>query len=158
MSISVKDFISSTMAFSASETGAYIMLLIEYWREKKLPEDDASLAEIVKMRRSEWLKVKTHIMEMFSNRPWNGDRTYAEIVLGIGLVVRRTSIPTYIRRQVIQRDGSTCVYCGAYDGPFDLDHVIPWSRGGGHSAENLVVACQSCNRSKGARFLSEWQS
>lgn len=38
-----------------------------------------------------------------------------------------------------------------------LDHVIPLSRGGTHSADNVIVCCASCNTSKGARTLEEWK-
>ncbi len=35
-------------------------------------------------------------------------------------------------------------------------HLQPWSRGGLHTLENLVVACRSCNSSKNAKTPSEW--
>lgn len=38
----------------------------------------------------------------------------------------------------------------------EIDHVIPVSRGGRHAPDNLVAACQTCNRSKGDRLISEW--
>lgn len=37
-----------------------------------------------------------------------------------------------------------------------LDHVLPTSRGGEHSRENVVVACKECNTRKGARTPLEW--
>lgn len=57
---------------------------------------------------------------------------------------------------VIERDGYACVYCGA-TGELTLDHVIPQSRGGSDTPENLVLACKSCNCSKGARTPNEWR-
>jgi len=48
-----------------------------------------------------------------------------------------------------------CFYCAKPGG--SIDHVIPVSRGGSHSLGNLVSCCQSCNASKGARFLTEWK-
>jgi 5-methylcytosine-specific restriction endonuclease McrA len=57
------------------------------------------------------------------------------------------------RRAVFARDDHTCQYCGA---PADsLDHVIPRSRGGEHSWENVVAACSRCNTHKRDRFLHE---
>lgn len=38
-----------------------------------------------------------------------------------------------------------------------LDHVIPLSRGGDHTIENLVPACISCNCRKGFKTLEEWK-
>jgi 5-methylcytosine-specific restriction endonuclease McrA len=61
------------------------------------------------------------------------------------------------RRNLMLRDGFTCQYC-AHRGPthdLDIDHVLPRSRGGGDSWENLVTACQPCNRKKGRRTPAE---
>lgn len=63
-----------------------------------------------------------------------------------------------IRRHVFHRDGFTCVYC---DSPTDdphCDHVIPLSKGGRSTLDNLVTACPECNVSKGARTPEEWRS
>lgn len=49
----------------------------------------------------------------------------------------------------------SCFYCGA-SGRMTIDHVVPLARGGKHEADNLVPACQSCNSSKGAKLLEEW--
>jgi 5-methylcytosine-specific restriction endonuclease McrA len=57
----------------------------------------------------------------------------------------RTRAPL-TRRAVFARDGWACQYCGA---PAEnLDHVIPKSRGGEHSWENVVAACRRCNARK----------
>ena len=48
-----------------------------------------------------------------------------------------------------------CVYCGA-KADLTLDHVVPLSRGGTHTLENLVGACFSCNSSKGNKLIEEW--
>ena len=48
-----------------------------------------------------------------------------------------------------------CHYCGAC-GNTTIDHVVPISKGGAHSIENIVPACQPCNSSKGAKSLDEW--
>jgi 5-methylcytosine-specific restriction endonuclease McrA len=48
-----------------------------------------------------------------------------------------------------------CTYCGATEN-ITVDHVIPLSRGGKHEAANLTAACYSCNSSKGAKLLDEW--
>jgi 5-methylcytosine-specific restriction endonuclease McrA len=38
-----------------------------------------------------------------------------------------------------------------------IDHVVPLARGGTHAPDNLVVACRSCNSSRGAKLVSEWK-
>lgn len=50
-----------------------------------------------------------------------------------------------------------CAYCKIQlPDKFDVDHIIPLSRGGKHELMNLCLACQRCNRSKGKKLLSEW--
>lgn len=60
-------------------------------------------------------------------------------------------------RLVIRYRGC-CAYCGAKPiGPLQREHVIPISRGGRHSAGNILPACPKCNMSKKAKLLSEWR-
>ena len=53
-----------------------------------------------------------------------------------------------------------CIYCNNKipREQRSMDHIIPISRGGLHSIENLVMCCKSCNSSKRDRLLSEWKS
>ncbi|MBT8461953.1 MAG: HNH endonuclease [Gemmatimonadetes bacterium] len=53
------------------------------------------------------------------------------------------------RRAVFARDEHACQYCGT--GAENLDHVMPRSRGGTHTWENIVAACRKCNLRKGDR-------
>jgi 5-methylcytosine-specific restriction endonuclease McrA len=50
----------------------------------------------------------------------------------------------------------TCSYCGASDVKLTQDHFIPISKGGLHTANNIVPSCVSCNSSKQARNPFEW--
>ncbi len=59
------------------------------------------------------------------------------------------------RREIFIRDNYTCQYCGARLRDLTLDHVIPRSKGGPHTWENLVSACKTCNHRKGGKSLSE---
>lgn len=61
-----------------------------------------------------------------------------------------------IQRMYDEQDGK-CHYCGSslVDG-FHVDHVIPISRGGSNSPENLVLTCPTCNLSKNDRLPDEW--
>jgi 5-methylcytosine-specific restriction endonuclease McrA len=57
------------------------------------------------------------------------------------------------RRSVFARDDHRCQYCG---GPAEsIDHVVPRSRGGDHTWENVVAACRPCNVRKRDRMLHE---
>ena len=59
-------------------------------------------------------------------------------------------VPAVNRREVLRRDKHTCQYCGSMK-HLTLDHVIPLSKGGKHSWDNVVTACESCNNSKSDR-------
>jgi 5-methylcytosine-specific restriction endonuclease McrA len=59
------------------------------------------------------------------------------------------------RREVFSRDGHACQYCGKSTADLTLDHVVPRGRGGGHTWDNLVTACRSCNHRKGSKTLDE---
>ncbi|MDQ3474782.1 MAG: HNH endonuclease [Actinomycetota bacterium] len=57
------------------------------------------------------------------------------------------------RRAVFARDSGKCVYCGIT--ATSIDHVVPRSRGGTHSWDNVVAACRRCNHAKADRTLAE---
>ena len=59
------------------------------------------------------------------------------------------------RREIFIRDGYRCQYCGRQTGDLTIDHVIPRSRGGSHTWENLVSACRACNHRKGGKTVAE---
>lgn len=59
------------------------------------------------------------------------------------------------RPYVFSRDKFTCQYCGAQPRHLTLDHVIPRYRGGEHSWENVVAACERCNVKKAGRTPAE---
>ncbi|MGY5310238.1 TerD family protein [Nocardia gipuzkoensis] len=61
------------------------------------------------------------------------------------------SIPPHVRAEVYQRDGGKCCQCGAIH-YLEFDHVIPLSRGGATSVNNLQILCRRCNLEKGARL------
>ncbi|MEO0326027.1 MAG: HNH endonuclease [Myxococcota bacterium] len=58
------------------------------------------------------------------------------------------------RRNVFLRDEQTCQYCGSGQ-DLTLDHVLPRSRGGASTWENLVACCRECNLGKGRRTPDE---
>jgi 5-methylcytosine-specific restriction endonuclease McrA len=63
----------------------------------------------------------------------------------------------FSRRNIFERDKNTCQYCGRRMARSDitLDHVVPRSRGGFDSWENLVLACMECNVRKANRTPEE---
>lgn len=67
---------------------------------------------------------------------------------------RLWKIPPVNRREVLRRDKHQCQYCGSKH-KLTLDHVNPRSKGGKHTWDNVVTACESCNSRKGDRTPSE---
>ena len=59
------------------------------------------------------------------------------------------------RRNVFQRDGHACQYCGYSGDKLSIDHVQPRSRGGVDSWDNVTTACLPCNVRKGNRTPRE---
>jgi len=59
------------------------------------------------------------------------------------------------RANILLRDEETCQYCGKRSRDLTLDHVVPRSRGGQSSWENLVASCRACNGRKGNKLLKE---
>ena len=61
------------------------------------------------------------------------------------------------RKNILMRDRYTCQYCAKVFNASELtlDHVIPRSRGGDTSWENLVACCHACNNKKGNRTPEE---
>lgn len=102
------------------------------------------------------LKEKAEIIEP-TDRELHAERLTVAVpsVIRLRRFVRvpyRSRVPLS-RRAVFVRDGHRCQYC---NGPAEnLDHVVPRSRGGEHSWENVVAACRTCNMRKEDRMLHE---
>jgi hypothetical protein len=64
---------------------------------------------------------------------------------------------TSLRDQVIQRDHSTCRYCGTELKPKEIhiDHIIPYSLGGLTEISNLASSCVRCNLKKAGKTLEQ---
>lgn len=71
-------------------------------------------------------------------------------------IPRRFALPLS-RRAIMARDHYVCQYCGGHFARHDLtiDHVVPRSRGGTKTWENVVTACRPCNQRKGSRTPEE---
>ncbi len=71
--------------------------------------------------------------------------------------VRKSRMVKFSRANIYARDKYSCQYCNAVFNSEELtfDHVIPVSRGGTKSWENIVTACVECNRKKGGQTPEE---
>lgn len=62
------------------------------------------------------------------------------------------AIPQDVRIAVAVRDQGRCRQCGSAQ-ELHYDHVIPWSRGGANTVNNIQLLCGPCNRAKGAEDI-----
>ena len=60
---------------------------------------------------------------------------------------RRDPIPSDVKMLVWSRDGGACTGCGAQE-KLHFDHIIPVAKGGGSTAENIQILCETCNLKK----------
>jgi len=108
---------------------------------------------------------KAEILEVDGGREYRSESVSVPAPTVIRLV-RFIHVPRRFRRQVTNtflfaRDDYSCVYCGKHRSELrgrqflTRDHVVPTSRGGGNTWENVVTACSPCNNRKGNRLPEE---
>ena len=88
----------------------------------------------------------------------NGKVIYPDFHIPTVIRLRRyVSVPykeiPLTRRNLLYRDHFSCQYCGVKAGDLTVDHVIPRSKGGNDSWENVVACCQKCNVKKASMTL-----
>lgn len=71
---------------------------------------------------------------------------------------QRALMTSKLRKQIKERDGYACLQCGVSIASephllLEVDHIMPVSRGGLSTLENLQTLCWRCNRSKGAKII-----
>ena len=101
-------------------------------------------------------KDKAEVIEQ-SGSTYRSERAVYELPHVIRLrtyvaVPRRSTAARISRRAVFARDRHRCQYCGS-ERHLTVDHVVPRSKGGADTWDNLVTSCAPCNRKKGDRPL-----
>jgi len=64
---------------------------------------------------------------------------------------RRERISEEVRIAVWRRDDGKCARCGNREN-LEYDHIVPVSKGGGNTARNIELLCESCNRKKSGKI------
>lgn len=82
-------------------------------------------------------------------------KTQAQSQQQISKNKRSRYIPASVRVSVLNRDKYKCVFCGksAKQVELEVDHIIPFAKGGSNDLSNLQTLCFDCNRGKGVRIL-----
>ena len=101
-------------------------------------------------------KGKAEIIKSDVNELVSGVKKFIKPLIIRLLNYIRTQVRTYRpnRNRIYRRDNFECVYCGSNKN-LTLDHVIPKSKGGKNSWENLVTSCFKCNLKKGNKTPDE---
>ncbi len=154
-----------------TEWRAGITLILNSWDQipaGSLPNNEAQLCRLADLGRDlrTWRKISNGALRGWmmcsDGRLYHDDRwsdageAWQQKLKELAKHNSRPVIGDELRSEVYARDGYTCRYCGEMSGPLECDHVIPVSRGGSTTLANLAAACGQCNRSKGAKLLSEW--
>lgn len=162
----IGDFQRDTGHLSLTERGAYLALIHHYYAtEKPLPKQIDALCRIAgAVTKAERDAVKA-VISFFE--PMDSGLVHARIEAEIHKAeieqkridkLRDGQAYRKFREFILLRDNNTCVYCGASNISLQLDHVVPKSKGGADTPENLVAACKPCNTSKGSKLLEVWKS
>ena len=88
MPLYIPDFLADTMHLSATETGAYLCLIFDYWLHDGLPADDRKLAAIARVPIGAWRKMRPTIQAFFYEG-WSHKRIDAELAKMIVSQARR---------------------------------------------------------------------
>lgn len=72
-------------------------------------------------------------------------------IVALKSYVKPARYPAFTRFNLFLRDGFECQYCGSID-DLTFDHLIPRSRGGQTTWDNVTTACSPCNLKKGGRM------
>ncbi|MFN8110174.1 MAG: HNH endonuclease [Thermoleophilia bacterium] len=103
------------------------------------------------------LKNKAEVLERAARqlRSASANFVYPLVIRLVSYVrVPRNDKRSISRRAVFARDGYRCQYCGV-TGHLTVDHVVPRSRGGASSWDNVVTSCAPCNVRKADRLPEE---
>jgi len=94
------------------------------------------------------------VSELFREvRKKNGNFYLNENIWNAICKVERGKVTNKMRFAIYARDGHRCKMCGRYTDDLEIDHIIPISKGGKSTYDNLQTLCRSCNKKKGSSIL-----
>lgn len=138
---------------SAPKPGRQGRCSTHYWRDYRASRRDELNANYKAWakKRGPRRKLMTPDQKL-ADRLWNAARR----ARSLGAEVLDVSVRDV--RRLEHRLRNRCAYCDKKaEATLHLEHIIPLFQGGRHSIGNLTLACEDCNKAKGAQMLTEWR-
>lgn len=81
MPLFIGDYLADTTRLTTEQHGAYLLLIMDYWRNGAPPDDDSILANITKMQQRDWKKIKSAVLTFFvlTDGAWTHSRIEREL-------------------------------------------------------------------------------
>lgn len=128
-------------------------------RERRKEYARSNRAKISAVRRLHYLKNKERISrQVAAYKKANKDK-FKSIAKARCAKQRGADVCDFTHKQwaaMKLRFHNTCFYCGVIPESLEQDHVIPLSKGGNHTENNIVPCCRTCNASKQSKALEEF--
>lgn len=109
MPLYIADYLRKTTHLGALESGAYLHLIMDYWQNDGLPDDDKKLARIAKMTDREWKAAKPTLQAFFHDG-WKHEKIDEEITKAADISTKRSAIASArqaaIREQQESKDSA----------------------------------------------------
>jgi len=131
---------------------------------RRNPERSRQIHRRYEERHKEWLKERAKVYRVrYRDHRLAHTRNYRAL--------KRLAEGTHTKEDIFHlftAQRGKCYYCGkkltppgkgkkqGHQRSYQVDHIVPLSRGGRNDRDNLVLACPPCNESKGGRLLCEW--
>src|SRR6202040_3610116 len=93
MPLYVGDYLGDTGHLTTTQHGAYLLLMMHYWRKGELPDDDRQLCKIAKLPLKTWNEYRATLQDFFHDG-WKHKRIHAELerMMGIGSALARMKL------------------------------------------------------------------
>lgn len=126
----------------ARETGMHINEIIELKNIEKQRLEKA----IIEKQKREKKKIAQEKIRDFLLKDNNIDRDI------FNNIDKNRNIPSNVKMEVFSRDEGICVLCGS-NSNIEFDHILPFSKGGSNSVQNIQLLCLQCNRKKHSKII-----
>lgn len=90
MPLNVDDYMADTLHLSAAEHGAYLLLIMRYWKDGGLPDDDRMVQRFSRLSNEQWAESRD-VLASFFEPGWKHKRIDAEIEKAAGIIEKRRS-------------------------------------------------------------------